>query len=33
MKKPGGVAAKWSKATDLRLLGGKSTGDRGTFST
>ena len=33
MRKPGGVAAKWSKATDVRLFHGKSTGDRGTFST
>lgn len=28
MRKPGGVAAKWSKATDVRLFHGKSTGDR-----
>lgn len=33
VKKPGSVAAKWSKVTDVRLFHGKSTGERGTFST
>lgn len=32
MKKPGSVATKWSKVTDVRLFHGKSTGEREELS-
>lgn len=32
MKKPGSVATKWSKVTDVRLFHGKSTGNREELS-